>query len=412
MGFGAGILSALSLQIGVRHSLQSSPVTLAPALVHDWLNQLGGAEDVLNTFHGMFPRSPVFTSIYDRARMPQPWRGWDIRSTWLDQLPGIHRHHQPYMPLFAWAWSRTRIPHEHDLILSNKSAFCIGAHGSHPSVKHICYCLTPTRFTYDYNAYADRERIPAGASAILRTMNALLTRWETRAAQHVTHFIAISREVSQRIQNCYNRESTIIYPPVEMPADKSHPLPYSALRGPGQVLRDVTSHTIDGGFYLVVSRLLPYKRVDLAIEACAQMNVPLVIAGDGRDRARLQALADLYPNANAKLMGRVDDSTLGDLLSRCTAFLFPGFEDFGIAPIRAMAYGKPVIAFGRGGALDTIIDGQTGTLFYQQTVEALIDAIQKNSKVTFAPVLIRQHAQQFSTERFVAEMSEFLDRHL
>ena len=260
----------------------------------------------------------------------------------------------------------------------------------------MCYCLTPTRFTYDYSAYADRERIPIGASAILRAMNTLLTRWETHAAQRVTHFIAISREVSQRIKTCYGRESTVIYPPVEMPDQSSV----------------ISRQSSDRVFYLVVSRLLPYKRVNLAIEACAQLNVPLVIAGDGRDRARLQALADRFPNANVKLMGRVDDSTLRDLLSRCTAFIFPGFEDFGIAPIRAMAYGKPVIAFGRGGAMDTIIDGETGTVFHQQTVEALIDAMQKNSKVTFAPVHIRQHAQQFSTERFVAEMNAFLHEHL
>ncbi len=363
------------------------------ALVHDWLNQLGGAEDVLTILHGMFPQAPVFTSIYDRVRMPRAWQSWDIRSTWLDHMPAIHRRHQPYMPLFAWVWSRYRIPARHDVLLSNKSAFCIGARGWNPNTKHICYCLTPTRFTYDFSAYAQRESIPAGASAILRAMNTLLTRWETNAAQRVTQFIAISRDVQVRIKKHYGRESTIIYPPVEMPE-----------------MQYVRRKAQDDGFYLIVSRLLPYKRVDLALEACAQLNLPLVIAGTGRERARLQALTERYPNANIKLMGRVDDATLGDLLLNCKAFIFPGYEDFGIAPIRAMAYGKPVIAFAAGGALDTVIDGETGTLFYKQSVESLMDAIQKNSAVTFAPVHIRQQAERFSTERFVRELNQYLTR--
>ncbi len=300
------------------------------------------------------------------------------------------------MPLFAWVWSRYRVPREHEIILSNKSAFCIGARGQNTNTKHICYCLTPTRFTYDYSAYAQRENIPSGAATILRAVNSMLMRWETNAAQRVTHFIAISREVQQRIKLHYNRESIVIYPPVDIPAQPTA----------------VISHQSPDDFHLIVSRLLPYKRVDLAIEACAQLNVPLVIAGEGRDRARLEALTARYPNANIKLMGRVDDATLRELLANCKAFIFPGFEDFGIAPIRAMAYGKPVIAFAAGGALDTIVDGETGTLFHEQSVESLCDAIAKNFRVTFAPVHIRQHAEQFSKERFVAEMSEFLANHL
>ena len=367
------------------------------ALIHDWLNQLGGAEDVLRTLHVMFPIAPVYTSIYDRERMPAAWRAWDIRATWLDRMPAIHKRHQPYMPLFAMAWSRLRIPAEYDVLLSNKSAFCIGARGLHPSVKHICYCLTPTRFTYDFNAYAQRERIPAGASAILRAMNHSLRDWETKAAQRVTHFIAISREVQARIKKYYGRESTIIYPPVDMPAQTVAASNQGSAQG--------------SDFYLIVSRLLPYKRIDLAIEACATLKAPLVIAGAGRDDERLAALISRYPNANIKLMGRVDDATLHTLLTQCKAFIFPGFEDFGIAPIRAMAYGKPVIAFAAGGALDTVIDGETGTLFHEQTAASLVQAVQKNSGVTFAPVHIRRHAEQFSTEQFVAEMGDFLSKH-
>jgi glycosyltransferase involved in cell wall biosynthesis len=358
------------------------------ALVHDWLNQLGGAEDVLNALKRMFPRAPIFTSIYDRQRMPAAWRGWDIRSTWMDHLPEVHRYHQPYMPLFAWVWAHYRIPAEHDVILSNKSAFCIGARGLHATARHICYCLTPTRFTYEFEPYAQRERIPPGASAILRALNVYLRRWETQAAQGVTALIAISREVQQRIRRYYGRDSVIIHPPVEMPP---HP-----------------PSNQDRGFYLIASRLLPYKRVDLAIEAFGRLGWPLVVAGDGRDRPRLEQLASRQPRANVKLLGRVDDATLHRLLAECRAFIFPGAEDFGIAPIRAMAYGKPVIAYAAGGALDTVIEGVTGTLFRPQTPEALAEAVLKSSGVTFAPAEIRRHAEQFGVERFERELSELL----
>jgi glycosyltransferase involved in cell wall biosynthesis len=357
------------------------------ALAHDWLNQLGGAEDVLETLHAAFPHAPVFTSIYDRARMPVAWRSWDIRSTWLDRLPLIHRKHQPFMPLFAWVWAHYAIPRGFDTLLSNKSAFCIGARVQ-PGARHICYCLTPTRFTYDFTSYRQRERIPAASIGILHALNAVLRRWETRAAQRVDTFIAISREVQERIKAHYGRESVLIYPPVDMP--------------------QMPAVHQDEGFYLIVSRLLPYKRIDLAIEACARLNLPLRIAGDGRDRPRLQALIDRYRGANIKLMGRVDDASLTTLLATCTAFLFPGFEDFGIAPIRAMAYGKPVIAFARGGALDTVIDGQSGLLFGTQSVESLSEALEKHRVVTFAPAEIRRHAECFSSEKFVAEINAVL----
>jgi len=360
------------------------------ALLHDWLNQLGGAEDVLDTLHGLFPQAPVFTSIYDRARMPARWRSWDIRSTWLDRMPAIHRRHQPYMPLFAAAWANYRIPDEFDVLLSNKSAFCIGARGANPAAKHVCYCLTPTRFVYDFESYRARERIPGPAVPILKLLNAVLRRWESRAAQRVHTFLAISREVQQRIHTLYGRDSEILYPPVDMPAEQP-----SAMRE---------------GFFLIASRLLPYKRVDLAIEACAAIGAKLVVTGDGRDRARLEALAATTPGADVRFLGRVPDDTLTHLLRTCDAFLFPGFEDFGIAPVRAMAHGKPVVAFARGGALDTVIEGETGVLFAEQTRDALIDALQKVRVVTFLPFAIRRHAEQFGSDRFAAGLHEALRR--
>jgi glycosyltransferase involved in cell wall biosynthesis len=358
------------------------------ALLHDWLNQLGGAEDVLAVLHDLFPHAPIFTSIYDRARMPAAWRAWDIRGSWMDRLPCVYRHHQPYMPLFALTFAAMRMPAEYDTIISNKSAFCIGAR---TAGRHICYCLTPTRFTYDFEAYAQRERIPSAAKVALQALNVVLRRWEREAAQRVTRFVAISSEVQRRIRRLYDRDSVIIYPPV-------------------QVDQFEVSQTSED-FYLIVSRLLPYKRIDLAIETFKRLGLPLVIAGDGRDRARLERLAggpDGMPGSNIKLTGRVDDATLRSLLARCKGFVFPGLEDFGIAPINAMACGKPVIAYAAGGSLDTVVDGITGVLFKEQTVDSLAESVRRFSSVRFAPCDIRAHAERFGVSRFREELLQVI----
>ncbi len=359
---------------------------MAIALIHDWLNQLGGAEDVLVELHTMFPDAPVYTSIYDRARMPAEWRAWDIRSSWMDRLPRVHRMHQPYMPLFAATFAAMRIPDQYDLVLSNKSAFCIGVRIG-ARTRHVCYCLTPTRFTFDFYAYAKREHIPAPAKAILPALNAVLRAWERRAARRVTRFIAISREVQQRIQTCYGRDSIIIYPPV-------------------RVNRYAVSY-VSNDYFLIVSRLLPYKRIDLAIEACNRLGLPLWIAGDGRDRPRLERMA----GPTVRLLGRVDDSTLSGLLAGCRAFIFPGLEDFGIAPIQAMACGKPVIAYAGGGALDTVIEGVTGLLFREPTPDSLAIALSTFQHIPFDPAGIRLHAEKFSAERFQKEIMQVLRQH-
>ncbi|MCS7324548.1 MAG: glycosyltransferase [Anaerolineae bacterium] len=351
------------------------------ALVHDWLNQLGGAEDVLRVLKQLFSQAPIFTSIYDRARMPASWQAWEIHSTWLDRLPGIHRYHQPYMPLFAWVWAHYRLPAEYDLILSNKSAFCIGVRSANPQARHVCYCLTPTRFTYTFEHYAQRERLPPGSRAILAALNAYLRRWETQAAQRVTRLIAISRAVQARIARFYRRDAAVIHPPVDMP-------PWSP------------EENADEGFYLIASRLLPYKRIDLAVLAFGQLRRPLFIAGEGRDRARLERLAAQHASGWVRFLGRVDEAELHRLLRTCRAFVFPGEEDFGIAPVRAMAYGKPVVAYAAGGALDTVVDGMSGVLFAEQTPAALAEAVQRADRVRFAPAEIRRHAEQFSTARF------------
>jgi glycosyltransferase involved in cell wall biosynthesis len=352
------------------------------ALVHDWLNQLGGAENVLEVLVKMYPDAPLYTSIYAPDKMPPAYREWDIHVTWMDSLPGIHDHHQPYLPLYPLAFERLDLS-GYEVILSNKSGFCHGVQKG--EALHICYCLTPTRYVWQYNTYVEQERVPPSAAAILRPVIRLLRRWDYEAAQRVDHFIAISSEIQRRIAQFYRRSSVIIYPPVEVGR-------YQPVSRPDD-------------YYLVVSRLIPYKRVDLAVQACSRLGLPLLIAGDGRDRGRLEAMA----GPTVQFLGRVPVSDLPDLMARCKAFIFPGLEDFGIAPVEAQAAGRPVIAFRGGGALDTVIEGETGLFFEEQTVESVCRALQCFQDLTFDPARCRANASRFDRAVFEREVATFVE---
>ncbi|HLF27094.1 MAG TPA: glycosyltransferase [Anaerolineae bacterium] len=352
------------------------------ALVHDWLNQYGGAERVLDTLKGLYPAAPLHTSIYWRAGMPPHYREWGIQTTWLDRAPGIYQRHQPYLPFYPLAFRSLDLS-RYDVVVSNKSGFCHGV--STGQALHICYCLAPTRYVWTVDAYAEREALSRTTRLTLKPLINWLRRWDYAAAQRVTHFVAISAEVRERIRRYYNRDSIVIHPPVDL-----------------QRYQPAASHA---SFYLIVSRLIPYKRIDLAIEAFNRLGRPLWIAGDGRDAARLQAIA----GPTIKFLGRVPEADLPDLLARCRAFVFPGYEDFGIAPLEAQAAGRPVIALGAGGALDTVIDGTTGVLFAEQSVDALIDAVRRLDTIDFSPNTIRANAARFDTSVFVSKLSRFVE---
>jgi glycosyltransferase involved in cell wall biosynthesis len=354
------------------------------AIVHDWLNQIGGAEAVLETLIDMFPHAPVFTTMYWRDGMPARYREWDIRPTWLDRAPFIYRHHQPYLPLYPLAVQGMNL-RGYDLILSNKSGFCHGVNTT-PEQLHIDYCLTPTRYIWDYQNYAAREGFGRTVGLALRPLIGRLQRWDRRAADNVDHFVAISREVQARITRFYQRDSVIIHPPVD--TDRCRPSPDPP-----------------GDYFLVVSRLIPYKRIDLAVRACSELRLPLLVGGEGRQRAALEAMA----GPTVRFLGRVPDDELGRLLAHCRAFIFPGYEDFGIAPVEAQAAGRPVIAYAAGGALDTVVDGQTGLFFCDQTPESLVDAIRRLDATDFDPATIRRNAEHFSVPRFRRELRAFVE---
>jgi glycosyltransferase involved in cell wall biosynthesis len=355
-------------------------------LVHDWLNQMGGAEAVLENLVQLYPRAPIYTSIYWRDEMPPAYLGWDIRPLWLNHAPRIYERHQQYFALYPAAWASLNLS-RYDVVLSNKSGFCHGVHTrrKQQSALHICYCLAPTRYVWTFDEYARSEGMSASLQLALKPLITLLRRWDFQAAQKVDHFIAISTEIQQRIKRYYHRDSDIIYPPVD--------------------IRRYAPQPEQGDYYLIVSRLIPYKRIDLAIEAFNRSGLPLVIAGSGRDAARLEKLA----RPNVQFLGRVPDTDLPDLMARCKAFIFPGREDFGITPLEAAASGRPVIAFGAGGALDTVIDGETGVLFEEQTIESFNAAVTRLNSLKLDSTAIRRHAEMFSTEAFQQRMTAFVE---
>ncbi len=355
------------------------------ALVHDWLNQIGGAEDVLDELVKLYPTAPLYTSIYAPELMPAHYRKWDIRTLWLDKLPGIHNHHQPYLPIYPVGWGGLDLS-DYDVVLSNKSGFCHGfQYGA--NTLHICYCLAPTRYVWQLESYVAREGLGKPVLAALRPLIAGMRRWDYAAAQRVQHFIAISSDIQQRIKTYYNRDSVIIFPPVD--TTRFQPVPDNQVED----------------YYLIVSRLIPYKRIDLAVQAATRLGVKLKIGGKGRDMERLKAMA----GPTVEFLGYVPDDALPGLMARCKAFLFPGLEDFGITPVQAQAAGRPVIAYGGGGALDTVIPVKTGVLFDDMTVDSLLRVMQAFDASGYNPTVIREHALQFDTQVFRQRMMDFVD---
>jgi glycosyltransferase involved in cell wall biosynthesis len=341
---------------------------------------MGGAEQVLENLVDLYPEAPVYTSMYWPKGVSSAYQAWDIRTTWLDKAPGVKRHHQLYFPLYPLAFESLDLD-GYDVVLSNKSGFCHGVI-TPPETVHICYCLTPTRYVWRYHDYARREAIGSLARVALQPVLAYLRLWDRLAADRVDRFVAISGEIQRRIKKYYRRDSTVIYPPVE--TERFAPAP---------------SHD---DYYLSVGRLVPYKRVDLAVQACTQLGLPLKVVGKGRDRERLEAMA----GPTVEFLGYVPDDKLVELMARCKAFLFPGAEDFGIAPIQAMAAGRPVIAYAYGGALDTVIEGLSGTLFHEQSVSALVQALQGFEPEQYDSAQVRSHAEQYDVSVFRQKIAE------
>jgi glycosyltransferase involved in cell wall biosynthesis len=321
------------------------------AIVHDFLNQYGGAERTLESIHRVFPEAPVFTTFFLPESLPPVFSRMDVRTSFMQRLPFLRRHFKKYLPLYPLA-VRSLDLSGFELILSSSSAFAKGVRIP-PGGVHVCYCYTPMRFAWDPRSYLSRERMLGVVKAVLSPLLAWLRRWDLESAPEVDHFLAISEHIRDRIGRAYGRPSEVIPPPVDVGA-----IPFSGEKG---------------DYYLVLSRLNAYKRIDLAVEACNRMGAPLVVAGEGAYGDALRRMA----GPTVRFTGWVSDAERGRLLAGCRAFLFPGEEDFGIAPVEAMAAGRPVVAYGAGGALETVVDGETGLFFREQTADSLVEALRR-----------------------------------
>lgn len=357
--------------------------SLRVAIVHDYLNQQGGAEKVVEVLCRMFPDAPVYTSVYDPDTMGSFWKNVDIRTSFMQKLSSKIGIAKSLLPLYPSAFECFDLA-EYDLVISSSSSFAKGVI-TRPETCHVCYCYTPTRFLWMYHEYTDHQRFGPGVRRLLPVVMSPLRVWDFTAAYRVDHFIAISRTVEARIGKYYRRSSSIVEPPVDIDSYK------------------VADQQED--YFLVVARLLGYKRVDLAIEAANRLRVPLRIAGDGPDRARLQGLA----GPTVTFLGRVSDDDARLLLGRCRALVWPGEEDFGLVPVEAQASGRAVIAFNAGGAAETVIDGVTGMHFAPQTVEALAGAMDRFDPAEYDSSALRKNARRYALPQFVKRMTRELE---
>ncbi|MGI9149518.1 MAG: glycosyltransferase [Chloroflexota bacterium] len=358
-------------------------MTLRVALVHDYLNQYGGAERVLEELHTLFPSAPVYTSMYWREKMSPAIRELDIRTSFMQRLPLVTRNHQPFLLLYPLAFETFDLS-GFDVVISNSSAFCKGVVTT-PATLHICYCLTPMRWVWNYHAYVERERLGPAARIVLPAAISQLRSWDVATAQNVDRFLAISQSVAARIRKYYRRDASVIYPPVNCDAF-------------------VHASSAVGDYYLVAARLIPYKRIDLAVDAFTKLGIKLKISGNGRDLGSLRARA----GRSVEFVGRVSDAELKQLYAGCRGLVFPGEEDFGIAPLEANASGRPVIAYAAGGALDTVVDGHTGVLFPEQQVESLMAAVRRAEATPWDPDELRAHARKFDRQVFRQRLQQFV----
>ncbi|HEX5307731.1 MAG TPA: glycosyltransferase [Solirubrobacteraceae bacterium] len=356
------------------------------AVAHDWLTIPGGSEDVVVELLRMFPQAEIFTSVYD----PEPWpsiiRDRPVHASWLNRIPGATRHYPKLLPLMTSGFRRFDLS-RFDLVLSSSHA-CAKNVRTPPHTLHVCYCHTPMRYAWD-ERLLEGEEIGRLTRLALPLLLRRLRRQDVRGAAGPDAIVANSQHVAARIREHWGRSSEVVNPPVNV----DHML---AIEREPQ------------GYYLVFGRVVPYKRVDLAVAAAASLGRSLKVAGDGRGMAAARAAAD--GSAGIELLGRVSDEQRDRLLGGARALLFPGEEDFGIVPVEAQAAGVPVIAYGVGGATETVVDGATGALFERQTTESLAAAVERFEGLEIDPGAVRANAARFGRERFQQQMAAVIDR--
>lgn len=357
---------------------------LKVALVHDWLVGRGGGERVLYDIHTLFPDAPIYTLVYDQDKAPEWCKECDIRTTYIQKWPGAKSHHKLLLSFMPKAWEALDLT-EYDLVISCCASCCKGVI-TRPDALHVCYSFSPTRYVWDLY-YDYLENTNAIKRFFMKRMIHKVRLWDFQAAQRVDHFAADSNFVGSRIKKYYRRDFTTIYP--------------------GTRINEYPITEMPDDYYLVVARFVRYKRVDLAIEACNQLKKKLVVIGSGgEEEERLKKLA----GDTVEFLGRVSDEEMERYYSRAKAFLFPGIEDYGITPVEAMSAGVPVLAFGKGGALETVQDGKTGLYFHDQTVSGLVHCIEEFERngVAYSRQQIHDYSLNFSDEIFKGNFTNFL----
>ena len=353
------------------------------AIITDWLTNYGGAESVISALHDLYPKAPIYTTVYKPENMRELSKLKNVQTTWLQKIP--FAKHQWLLSLMPTAIEMLNLD-EYDVVLSSCHSVSKGVI-TKPNTLHISYCHTPMRYAWESWDFETRlQKFPRILHPLIRRQIKKIREWDYCAAQRVDKYIANSTYIGSQIEKHYKRNSHVIYPPVH--TNKFQP----------------TNHP-QNNFYLSVGRLIPYKKFDLLVETFNKFGLPLKIVGTGPDLKKIKTLA----KSNVEILGNVDHKTLTDLYANCKAFLFPQIEDAGIVPLEAMSAGRPVIALNRGGSLDTMIDGKTGVFFEEQTVKSLTDAIQRFEKKDFDSKTIRQHAEQFDIEIFKKRIGDFVD---
>jgi glycosyltransferase involved in cell wall biosynthesis len=356
------------------------------ALIHDYLTQFGGAERVLEALHELWPEAPIFTSLFNPAAFPEHWRTWDIRESALGRLPAARHHHRALLPLYPTAFAAFgRALASYDVIVSDTSAWAHQA--GNAGQLRVAYCHSPSRFLWGDESYLTPARIPPTVRRAMDIGFARLRRIDRRAAAELDVVVANSRAVAGRIEAIWERTAQVVYPPIQ--TERFHPA------SPAEI----------EPFALVVSRLVPHKRIDLAIDACTATGRPLRIVGSGPAESQLRRRA----GPSVEFLGQRSDPETADLMRRCRMFILPGQEDFGITAVEAQAAGRPVVAFRGGGALESVIDGETGLLFDRQDAASLARALDAAERTPWSAETCRANAMRFTTPRFKEEISSIVE---
>lgn len=357
------------------------------AIVHDWLTGMRGGEKALEQLCVIFPTAEIFTLVHIKGTVSAALEAHPIHTAFTQRLPFIAAAYRHYLPLFPAAIERLDL-RGFDLVVS--CSHCVAKSVIVPAgIRHICYCLTPMRYAWDqFDAYFGPQKVGRVASAALKPVLQWLARWDRATAERPDRYLAISQYVARRIALYYNRQSTIVYPPVDT----------------GQF---TPVNSAPGRTFVIVSALVPYKRLEVAIAGARAAGLPLDIIGDGPERAHLEALAP--PGSGVRLLGRLDDDAVRDAYRSAAAVLLPGEEDFGLVPVEAQACGRPVVALGKGGATETVIDGVTGLLVADDSPAAWADALTRAGARPWDTTRIRANAERFSHARFQAEFRAVVD---